>query len=297
MNNTPKPQLVVLSLGWGVQSFTLAAMAALNELPLPDYAIHADTTWEREQTYRFAHQMTPWLAARGVNVVTVTDYAQAKKATTAQSDALPFTERLGAPAEVVSRESGNKDIPAFTAHHTSLGQLRRQCTQRWKIAPQRRFVNEQLRLRNIKRRQGSVEKWLGISQDEWLRAKQSDVLYETHRYPLLEMQMTRADCITWLQRANLPIPPKSSCVFCPYHNRKAWQEIKREAGTDWATALEVDTAIRGKRPPYALFVHTSRKPLTEAVVLPEDIGVKQHSMFERVEDDSAVTCDSGHCFL
>lgn len=31
------PLLTILSLGWGVQSWTLAAMAALGELPKPDY--------------------------------------------------------------------------------------------------------------------------------------------------------------------------------------------------------------------------------------------------------------------
>jgi hypothetical protein len=36
----------VLSLGWGVQSFTLAAMSALGDLPLLDYAVHADTGYE-----------------------------------------------------------------------------------------------------------------------------------------------------------------------------------------------------------------------------------------------------------
>ena len=34
--------LKILSLGWGVQSWTLAAMAALGEIPMPDYAVHAD---------------------------------------------------------------------------------------------------------------------------------------------------------------------------------------------------------------------------------------------------------------
>jgi hypothetical protein len=35
--------LKYLSLGWGVQSFTLATMIALEELPPVEFAIHADT--------------------------------------------------------------------------------------------------------------------------------------------------------------------------------------------------------------------------------------------------------------
>jgi hypothetical protein len=43
----PQPNsLKVLSLGWGIQSFTLAAMVALGELDPLSFAIHADTTHE-----------------------------------------------------------------------------------------------------------------------------------------------------------------------------------------------------------------------------------------------------------
>ena len=45
-----------ISLGWGVQSFTMAAMVALEELEPIDFAIHADTTHERVGTYQFAER-------------------------------------------------------------------------------------------------------------------------------------------------------------------------------------------------------------------------------------------------
>jgi len=56
----------VLSLGWGVQSFALAAMSALGVLPKVDAAMH-----ERAETYAFAEKWTPWLEKRGVKVMTV----------------------------------------------------------------------------------------------------------------------------------------------------------------------------------------------------------------------------------
>lgn len=271
-------RLTTISLGWGVQSWTLAAMAALGELPSVDVALHSDTTWEREETYRFAARWTSWLEARGVKVVTVRDAAQAAAVTTLKTD-----------------------IPAFTAgqdgHLIIDGQLRRQCTGRWKIEPQRLWIVAELARRGLKKTPGVVEKWLGISQDEWQRAKHADVKYITHRYPLLEKQMTRADCIAWLEACGLPVPPKSACVFCPFHNKAAWQEMKRGGGQDWEIALQVDAQIRDTRPPYPLFVHRARKPLAEAVQIPEDHGMEQGGLFDRVEDEDAVTCDSGHCFL
>jgi hypothetical protein len=36
--------------------------------------------------------------------------------------------------------------------------------------------------------------------------------------------------------------------------------MKREGGRDWQIACEVDAAIRDKRPPYPLYVHSARVP-------------------------------------
>jgi hypothetical protein len=259
----------VLSLGWGVQSWTLAAMAALGELDPVDFAVHADTTWERKQTYEFAARWTPWLEERGVKVITVRDADQAAAVTTLKTD-----------------------IPAFTvdAANDIEGQLRRQCTGRWKITPMRRHIAAELERRSLNKTPGVVEQWLGISEDEWHRAKDSDVKYINHRYPLLEKGMRRGDCVTWLERNGLEVPGKSACVFCPYHNRLAWEEMKRNEPEDWAVAVEIDLQIRNVRPPYPLFVHTARVPLEEAVSIPEDNGYQQPGLFD-------AECDSGHCFL
>lgn len=219
----------VLNLGWGIQSFTLAAMVALGELEPIDAAIHADTTHERSATYAFAERWTPWLVERGVNVVTVCDY----KAST----------------EVWN----GKMIPVFTDNRNK-GQAFRICTERWKIRPIRRWLQ-------TNRNGSTVEQWLGISLDEAERMKPSPVKYITHRWPLIEKRMSRNDCINWLQRHDLEVPVKSSCVFCPYHNRSAWYDMKRENGADWKKAVEVDEAIRKTRPPFDLFIHRDRIPL------------------------------------
>lgn len=260
--------MIALSLGWGVQSFTLAAMCALGELPRVDVAVHSDTTHERAATYAFAAQWTPWLEERGVRVMTVRNQARGK-------------------TDVVI--GGNKTpLPAHTNHGDKDGRISRQCTSDWKIQPIRRYLQAH--------RQGRpVELWLGITTDEWHRAKDADVQYITHRYPLLEMGMSRADCLTWLAAHDLPSPGKSSCVFCPFLNKRAWQQMKRDGGADWQHAVEVDAAMRDVRPPGQLFVHPARVPLAEAVVIPEDTGYSQLDLLS--SDDQDAECDSGHCFL
>lgn len=243
-------------------------MSALGELPKIDVAIHSDTRHERSSTYEFAAQWTPWLEERGVKVATA------------------HNEAAGGTEVVIN---GNKThIPAHTLNEGKAGVIRRQCTNEWKIQPIRRYLQAH--------RQGQpVELWLGISFDEFHRAKASGVQYIKHRYPLLEKKMDRADCLAWLAAHNLPSPGKSSCVFCPFLNKRAWQEMKREGGTDWAHAVEVDNAIRNVRPPGELFVHPKRLPLEQAVIIPEDTGYSQLDMLS--SDDADAECDSGHCFL
>lgn len=265
--------LTILSLGWGIQSFTLAAKMALHEIERADFLVHADTNHERSATYEFAQRWTPWLGEHGLNVVTVS----------------------GKRTEVVVEDWSNSVmIPAFTTDNEtgSRGQVRRQCTHDWKIMPIRRFIRSELEGRGIKKAPGVVASWMGISLDEFQRMRDSDVKYILNAYPLVDQRITRADCVAWLESRGLEVPPKSSCTFCPYRSLASWKELKRAGGADWDEAVRVDEAIRNKRPKADLFVHPYRKPLEEAVRIPEDEGAEQLALELELEQP----CDSGHCF-
>ena len=151
-------------------------------------------------------------------------------------------------------------------------------------------MGAELDRRGVKPAAGVVESWQGISLDEFQRMRDSDVAYITNVYPLVDRKMSLADCLTWLETRGLPIPPKSSCTFCPYRSLGSWRELKRVGGADWIEAVAVDLAIREKRPRAALYVPPGRKPLPEAVTIPEDFGASQSTMFG---EENA--CDSGYC--
>lgn len=229
----------VISLGWGVQSFTLAAMAALGEIEKVDYAINADTGYESILTYEFAARWGGWLSDHGVKVITVKE---------------------GDNQIVVDRWGGKVAIPAFTLitdGRGSGGMLQRQCTGNWKIAPIRRFIQS-------KRAGDRVEMLIGISTDEWQRMRDSDVKYITNVYPLIDKRMSRFDCMTWLQTQGLEIPSKSACYFCPFRTTKEWKEVK--GSTDWDKVIDVDNLIRDARPGdrgIRNYLHASRKPIAQ----------------------------------
>jgi len=265
-----KERISVLSLGWGVQSWTMVAMMALDELPHSDYVLHSDTTFERSSTYDFAAKMTPWLGERGVDVVTV----------------------KGRRVDVMwQKDSPSIMIPAVVKKADgSKGHLMRQCTSDWKILPIRRYIRERLKDHKIKIASGVVQMMTGITTDEVQRMRDSDVQWSENVYPLIDLGMSRIDCISWLDAHDLPIPHKSACTFCPYSNKQTWMELKRNGGADWDMAVQIDANLRKKIKDPA-FVHLSGKPLPEAVVIPEDYGASQPSMFDDIE-----ACDSGFCW-
>jgi len=228
----------VISLGWGIQSFGLAAMSALGILPKVEAAVHADTTHERSETYAFAERWTPWLEEHGIKVVTVQ------------------SERSGV---IQNWTATGLMIPAFTRYEDGeiSGMLRRQCTHDWKIVPIRRWLQQE-------RNGEPVELWLGITLDEVQRMKPSNVQYISHIFSyieLLDRPWTRGMVVRWLQENGLEIPVKSSCVFCPYHNRATWREIKLSENGDWQKAVRIDHSIRYIRPGYLAYLVQARQPL------------------------------------
>ena len=267
-----KPLIRALSLGWGIQSMCLAGMIALKEIPTVDLAIHSDTSHEAAGTYTHAAKYTPWLEERGVKVVTVKD---------SNTDLVRLDWG----------EQGSIQIPAFTVDaQGKKGQIRRQCTGNWKVMAIRRYLRTQLPA-GKRPPAGAIEMVLGISLDEWQRMRTSDVAYVTNVYPLVDMRMTRTDCVDWLEAHSIDVPPRSACVFCPFHKMAHWKEMKRAGGSDWNRAVEADTSIRNKRAKdgaMQLFIHPGRRPLAEAVKLPEDQADAE------MEDE--MPCDSGTCW-
>lgn len=218
---TERAPFRVLSWGCGLQSTTLAAMSALGELEPLDLIVHADTGWERQVTYDIRDWYTDWLRDKGILVRIV-------RAGNIRLDGL----------------KAHMHVPMWTE---SGAPLRRQCTKQFKIRPIRHLIREALgyhRSRPPAPPPGAIELWLGITIDEWTRAKPSPVQFITHRFPLLGIPMARGDCTDWLVAHGLPVPPKSACVCCPYRRASEWIDIRDNAPDEWKAAVAFDRANR-----------------------------------------------------
>lgn len=263
----PGVRLRVLSLGAGMQSSTLAMMAARGEIgPMPDAGIFADTGAEPRAVYRWLDWLEPQLPFR-VYRVTAGDFA---------ADLLRASDinsRPGVP--LMSRVSSP---PLFTKGPTGgMGMISRQCTRDYKIIPIRRKLRE---LAGLKRGQRGgktpiIEQWIGISLDEMVRIKEAREAYIANRWPLIERRMSRRQCEQWWDaewelwtpenRPPTKRPPRSACKWCPYHDDEEWLAIKA-VPEDWADAVQVDNAMRSglRKVDHELFVHKSCVPLAEA---------------------------------
>ena len=156
-------------------------------------------------------------------------------------------------------------VPAFTlSHKGKMGIMPRQCTGDYKLAPIKREIRKIMKEMGAKH---SIQ-WIGISCDEIWRKKPSRVRYSENRHPLVDMGITRRDCLAWMDSHGFPRPPRSACVFCPYHNDHEWRQLKADEPEEFARAVEFERAfqaakkqtIRLRSVPY---LHTSRIPLDQ----------------------------------
>lgn len=238
-----------LSLGAGVQSSTLALMIAEGYVPMVDAAIFADTQWEPKHVYKYLD----WLETQ-----------------------LPFpvyrVTKGDLRADVLRGQNSDSGrfatVPWFTVNPDgSKGMGRRQCTSEYKIHP---VTREKRRLLGYQKGEriplGACEMLIGISTDEAQRMKPSLDRWSTNVWPLIDLKMSRQDCLDWMWARGYPEPAKSSCIGCPYHNNAQWREIQADP-VMWADVLEVDAAIREPAKARGLtsrqFMHAQRKPMSE----------------------------------
>lgn len=250
-----------LSLGAGVQSSTLAMMIATGELPPIEAAIFADTQAEPQGVY---------------------DWLEVLKGLVAQSPH-PFPIHTVTAGNLegeqtrlrTSGKTGNKYvrtlIPAFVAMpNGKKALLGRKCTAEFKI---RAILRKQRELTPVPRGCKTIvcTALIGISTDEAHRMKPSREPWSVNAWPLIEVGMSRQDCLAWMASHGYPTPPRSSCVFCPFHSDAEWTRLRDEEPAEFARAIKFDNTLREQArkqtgtaaSPGDVFLHSSLVPLAE----------------------------------
>ncbi len=262
-------QLRTFSYGGGVDSTAGLVLAAQGQIDYPIFLFcNVGDDSEHPATLAYVQDVAkPYALAHGIELI---ELRHIRKDGTEETLYKKLT-RAG------SRSTG---IPIRLEGSGAPG--RRSCTSEFKI--RRRAVWQR---RHGATRAAPAVTGLGIDIDEFHRARtDSGIETQVLEYPLIDMRLNRQDCMNIITSAGLPIPPKSSCWFCPFHRMPAWQKLKRETPElfDRAVALEIilsdrsEMLGRGK-----VFLNRKMIPLDQAVG-------DQADMFE--SDD---TCESGFC--
>ena len=98
--------------------------------------------------------------------------------------------------------------------------------------------------------------------------RDSRVSWIDNYYPLVDLEMRRADCLSWMKEQGYPEPRKSACVGCPYHSNSTWAKMRRDYPDEFDDAVAFDAELRkGKLPGVKgnAYLHRSMLPLAEAV--------------------------------
>lgn len=219
----------IISLGAGVQSSTMALMAAAGEItPMPTCAIFADTQAEPASVYRWLDWLETQLPFPVHRVTAGSLTEDSLRIGFRKSDDRPWLKG---------------HIPAFIrTPGGGASPLWRTCTMDFKVRP---LLREARKICGVKRLSAiRCIMWIGISLDEVHRMKPSREKWAKNIWPLIDKRMSRVSCLRWMKERGFPEPPRSSCTYCPFHSDAEWKRLKESEPEDFEKAVDFERRLQ-----------------------------------------------------
>jgi hypothetical protein len=265
-----RPELRAISYGGGVQSTALLVLAARGEIDFRTFLFaNVGDDSENPATLTYVREVAvPYAARAGLEIQELMRHRRDGSTET-------LMDRLNRP------NSRSIPIPVRMANGAP---GRRNCTADFKIKVIGRWLRE-----HGATAQKPASVGIGISLDEIHRAnRRHRAAYEQIEYPLLDLGLRREDCAKIITDADLPVPPKSSCFFCPFQTVGSWRQQRLEDPELFAKSVRLEKVINERRRLLGrdeVFLSRYGRPLDEAFAMPDS----------QVVDDGLAACDSGWC--
>lgn len=261
----------VFSCGGGVQSTAALALAVQGRIQYRTFVFaNVGDKAESPDTLRYVKDiLKPFALKHGIEWIDVAWIDRQGRQRDLLDDLLQQERSINIPAYMPGGMPGN-----------------RKCTEYFKIKPIAKW---------IKANAPGCTLGKGISTDEPHRAtptRESDGYVSA--YPLIELGISRSDCLRIAADAGLPQPPKSSCWFCPFKTTEQWVRMRREQPKLFGKAVELEQILQerrlnlGKDPVYLSGIG-GRKELVLDQVIPNQLGL----FAEWIDEQDA--CESGYC--
>ena len=185
MNND---QQVIASYGGGTNSTAMLIEYALRGLKV-DLILFADTGGEKPHTYAYVNRFSEWLVEHGMPPIV-------------------WVKKAGNGETLEENCLRCNALPSIAYGFKS-------CSHKYKIQPQDKFCNNHEPFKQAWARDEKVVKLIGYDADEEHRAKIPGDSKYRNKYPLVEWDMGRDECLETIAKAGLCPPGKSACYFCP----------------------------------------------------------------------------------
>ena len=209
MSNSPK----IVAYGGGINS-TAMLIGMLDNGIRPDLILMANTGGEKPETLRWLGTFADWLNRQGF-------------------PALKIVQNDGKYKTLENNCITKKMLPSLAYGFKS-------CSDKYKRRPQDKYCRQWQPAIDCWAAGGKCVKYIGYDADEERRAKiPSDKEY-VYEYPLIEWGWGRDECAEAIIREGLPVPPKSSCFFCPAMKKQEVLDLKRDNPDLFARAVAME---------------------------------------------------------
>lgn len=277
----------ILSCGAGMQSTALALMSCANKLILDNRSDGFDFTYQEPvpvyDAIMFCDlELEPsWVYSQVHFIKEACEWAGIPFYVLESSLYSDYIKNFG-NARVVS-------IPFWSVDEEGKkGKMMRNCTLDYKINIMQKFARQELLgykkgQRTKPEDMKAHEMHLGFSKEEERRCKENPHKMFVNKFPLCDMELTRADNYAYIKDIWGLETKASACCFCPFHTNYFFDYIKKNNADEYNKTVEFDRMLEEQQPNTKirskLYISKSRKRIEDLVT--EECNDKECFMYKQ----------------
>jgi hypothetical protein len=281
-----RPWLTALSFSAGTGSAWLLWAVLLDIIPRPKnfIVVNADPGMENKHTYDYVSIMQGECIKAGIPFIRATGPSL-------------YRELLELKASGATRFD---NPPYWTKDRITgkVGQLRQKCTKQFKIAPMDRAIrawmadNIGVPIGATDMGTDAVRRWIGFTNDEWMRIKEDRKVFEFCEYPLVDLKINRADLPGLYLKHGKPMPPRSVCNACFANDVSYLKAMAVDRPEDFECACLIDDEIRD----LTCIGITDECYVSSTCIPLRVLAANGFVISGAIKEQDEVRCHSGHCF-